>query len=39
LPRISGLTRGEMHLFSIDTLITSLSALGLRVELKVRRAA
>jgi predicted XRE-type DNA-binding protein len=38
-PRISDLMRGKMHLFSIDTLITLLSALGLRVEMKVRRAA
>lgn len=38
-PRISDLMGGKMHLFSIDTLITFLSALGLRVEMKVRRAA
>ena len=38
-PRISDLMRGKMHLFSIDTLITLLSRLGLRVEMKVRRAA
>jgi len=38
-PRISDLMRGKLHLFSIDTLITLLSALGLRVEMKVRRAA
>jgi predicted XRE-type DNA-binding protein len=38
-PRISDLMRGKLHLFSIDTLVTLLSAAGLRVEVKVRRAA
>jgi len=38
-PRISDLMRGKLHLFSIDTLVTLLSAAGLRVEMKVRRAA
>jgi predicted XRE-type DNA-binding protein len=31
--------RGKLHLFSIDTLVTLLSAAGLRVEMKVRKAA
>ena len=38
-PRISDLMRGKLHLFSIDTLVTLLSAAGLRVEMRVRRAA
>ena len=38
-PRISDLMRGKLHLFSIDTLVTLLSAAGLRVQIKVRRAA
>lgn len=38
-PRVSDLMRGKLHLFSIDTLVTLLSALGLRVDMKVRRAA
>ena len=38
-PRISDLMRGKLHLFSIDTLVTLLSAACLRVEMKVRRAA
>ena len=37
--RISDLMRGKLHLFSIDMLVTLLSAAGLRVEMKVRRAA
>jgi len=31
--------RGKLHLFSIDTQVILLSAAGLRVEMKVRRAA
>jgi predicted XRE-type DNA-binding protein len=38
-PRISDLRRGKLHLFSIDMLVTLLSAAGLRVEMKVRRTA
>jgi predicted XRE-type DNA-binding protein len=38
-PRISDLMRGKLHLFSIDMLVSLLSAAGLRVEMKVRRAA
>jgi predicted XRE-type DNA-binding protein len=36
-PRVSDLMRGKLHLFSIDMLVTLLSTLGLRVEMKVRR--
>lgn len=38
-PRISDLMRGRIHLFSIDTLVNFLAAAGLRVTLRVSRAA
>ncbi|HXN47210.1 MAG TPA: helix-turn-helix transcriptional regulator [Bryobacteraceae bacterium] len=38
-PRISDLMRGRLHLFSIDALVNFLSAAGLRVSLRVSRAA
>lgn len=38
-PRVSDLMRGKIHLFSIDNLVVLLAAAGLRVDLKVRRAA
>ena len=38
-PRVSDLMRGKIHLFSIDNLIVLLAAAGLRVDLKVRKAA
>jgi len=38
-PRVSDLMRGKLHLFSIDTLVVLLSKMGLRVDLKVRKAA
>jgi len=38
-PRISDLMRGKLHLFSIDALVTMLAAAGLRVDLRVTRAA
>ena len=38
-PRVSDLMRGKLHLFSIDTLVALLSALGLRVDFKVRKVA
>ena len=38
-PRMSDLMRGKLHLFSLDTLVALLSGLGLRVEMKVKRAA
>ena len=38
-PRVSDLMRGKLHLFSIDTLVMLLSKMGLRVDLKVRKAA
>jgi len=38
-PRVSDLMRGKIHLFSIDNLVVLLAAAGLRVDLKVKRAA
>jgi predicted XRE-type DNA-binding protein len=38
-PRISDLMRGRIHLFSIDALVNFLAAVGLRVTLRVGRAA
>jgi predicted XRE-type DNA-binding protein len=38
-PRISDLMRGKIHLFSIDNLVILLAAAGLRVDLRVKRAA
>jgi predicted XRE-type DNA-binding protein len=38
-PRISDLMRGKIHLFSIDNLVVLLAAAGLRVDLKVKKAA
>jgi predicted XRE-type DNA-binding protein len=38
-PRVSDLMRGKIHLFSIDNLVKLLAAAGLRVDVKVKRAA
>jgi predicted XRE-type DNA-binding protein len=38
-PRVSDLMRGKIHLFSIDNLVVLLAAAGLRVDLRVRKAA
>ena len=38
-PRVSDLMRGKVNLFGLDTLINMASAAGLRVEVRVRRAA
>ena len=38
-PRVSDLMRGKIDLFSIDTLVNLLAAFGLRVDLRVRKAA
>ena len=38
-PRVSDLVRGKIHLFALDTLINMASAAGMRVELRIRRAA
>jgi predicted XRE-type DNA-binding protein len=34
-PRISDLTRGRIEVFSIDTLITMLSRLGMKTSIRV----
>jgi predicted XRE-type DNA-binding protein len=38
-PRISDLTRGKIQLFSIDTLVNMLAAAGLKIDLRVGKAA
>jgi predicted XRE-type DNA-binding protein len=38
-PRVSDLTRGKIDLFSIDTLVDLLAAMGLKVDLRVKRVA
>ena len=38
-PRVSDLMRGKIYLFSIDNLVVLLAAAGLRVDLKVKKAA
>jgi predicted XRE-type DNA-binding protein len=38
-PRVSDLIRGKIHLFSIDSLVILLASTGLRVDLKVKKAA
>jgi predicted XRE-type DNA-binding protein len=35
-PRISDLTRGKIGLFTIDTLVNMLSAIGLKVDLDIK---
>lgn len=38
-PRISDLMRGRIELFAIDSLVNMLAAIGLRVELRIGKAA
>ena len=38
-PRISDLTRGKVDLFSIDSLVNMLSAVGLHVDIRVKKAS
>lgn len=38
-PRVSDLMRGKIDLFSVDTLVNMPAAAGMRVELKLRKAA
>jgi predicted XRE-type DNA-binding protein len=38
-PRFSTLMRGKLSFFSLDTLVAMAAAAGLRVEIKIRRAA
>lgn len=37
-PRVSDLVRGKIDLFSIDALVNMLSALDLRIDVRVRKA-
>ena len=38
-PRISNLMHGKIDLFAIDTLVNMASAAGIRVEMRLRKAA
>src|ERR1017187_8820423 len=38
-PRVSDLMCGKIHLFPIDNLVILLAAAGLRVDLKIKKAA
>jgi len=38
-PRISDLTRGKIDLFAIDSLVAMLAAAGLRIEVRIGKAA
>lgn len=38
-PRVSGLMRGKINLFALDALVNMATAAGLRIELRVRKAA
>ena len=38
-PRVSDLMRGKIDLFGLDALVNMAAAAGLRVEIKVRKAA
>ena len=38
-PRVSDLMRGTIDLFGLDALVNMAAAAGLRVEIKVRKAA
>jgi len=38
-PRVSDLMRGKIDLFSVDTLVNMLAAAGVRVELRLKKAA
>ena len=38
-PRVSDLMRGKINLFTLDALVNMATAVGLRIELRVRKAA
>lgn len=38
-PRVSNLVRGRIDLFSIDTLVQMLASAGMRLEMKLKKAA
>lgn len=38
-PRVSALMRGKIGMFSLDSLINMLTALGLKLDIQIREAA
>ncbi len=38
-PRVSDLMRGKVDLFGLDTLVNMITAAGLRVEMRISKAA
>lgn len=38
-PRISDLMRGKINLFALDVLVNMLSAVGMHIEMKIRKVA
>lgn len=38
-PRVSALMRGKISMFSLDSLINMLTALGLKLDIQIRAAA
>lgn len=38
-PRVSDLMRGKINLFALDALVNMATAAGLRIEMRVRKAA
>ena len=38
-PRVSDLMRGKINLFGLDALVNMATAAGLRIEMRVRKAA
>ncbi len=38
-PRVSDLVRGKIELFSIDMLVQMLASAGMRVEMRLKKAA
>jgi predicted XRE-type DNA-binding protein len=38
-PRVSDLMRGKIDLFALDTLVNMLAAAGMRVEMRIAKAA
>lgn len=38
-PRVSALMRGKISMFSLDSLINILTALGLKLDIQIREAA
>jgi predicted XRE-type DNA-binding protein len=38
-PRVSDLMRGKINLFALDALVKMITATGMRIEVKVKKAA